>query len=122
MYGGYAHVYHRQNILRRWVGGDMASEETKVELQEVIEADFKEKTIRKITVSEDTKPSKFFRDAAKLAKENGVRSCMAMTVDANAHIDWAFLAVEDSDLALMALALESAREDIKRKLFKEDEE
>lgn len=99
----------------------MASEETKGELQEVIEADFKEKTVKRITVSEDTKPSKFFRDAAKLAKDAGVRSCMAMTIDANSHVDWAFQASVEGDLALMALALESAREDLKRKLFKEDE-
>jgi hypothetical protein len=100
----------------------MVSEETKGELQEVIETDFKEKTVRRITVSEDTKPSKFFRDAAKIAKDAGVRSCMAMTVDANSHIDWAFQVSTDADLALMALALESAREDLKRKFFKEDEE
>lgn len=101
----------------------MAGEETNETLQqEVIETDFKERTVRKITVSEDTKPAKFFRDAAKLSKDTGVRSVMALTVDSKDHVDWAFQISTDADIALICLALEYARDDLKAKLFKEEDE
>lgn len=124
MYGGYAHVYHWQNVLRRWVADYMAGEETKTEsdgIQEVIEADFKEKTVRRIIVSEDTAPAKFLRSYAKYAKENQVKSVMVLTIDENDHVDWAMEIVSDHHCALLALTLEDAREDIKAQLFQEED-
>ena len=102
----------------------MAGEETKTEpdgIQEVIEADFKTKTVRKITVTEDTKPAKFLRDCAKYARENKVKSVMVFMIDDSDHCDWIMELASDYHCALLALTLEDARDDVKAQLFGEEE-
>jgi translation elongation factor EF-G len=102
----------------------MVSEEIKVKsqgTQEVIEADFKEKTVRKITVTEDTAPAKFLRDCAKYAKENKIKSVMVLMIDESDHVDWIMELTSEYHAALLALTLEDAREDVKAQLFQEEE-
>lgn len=100
----------------------MAGEETEeVKGQAVIEADFAAKTVKKITISEDTKPAKFLRDCANWAKKNKVSSVMVLMVDENDHCDWITEISTDYHAALIALTLEDAKEDVKAILFQEDE-
>lgn len=90
-------------------------------INQVIETDFKEKTVRKITVTEDTKPSQLLRSCAKWAKENRVKSVMVLMIDEDDDCDWSMEVVSDLHCALMALILEDAKADIKAKLFNEEE-
>lgn len=98
----------------------MSSEDAPQETQQVVEADFKERRVRQITVSPDTKPSKFLRDAAKIAKDTGVKSVMVMTVTDDNHVDFMFELSSEHHMALMALTLDDAKEDLKRHIFKDE--
>jgi hypothetical protein len=117
--GGY--VYFRKNLLCRRVGSDMVETEAERETQEVIEADFKEKTVRKITVTPDTKPAKFLRDCAKYAKEAKATSVMVFLVTEDNHCDWIMEIQDDHHAALIALTLEDAREEVKAIVFGDEE-
>jgi len=112
------YVRHWQNLLQRWIGGNMAGEET----QEVIEADFQEKTVKKITVTEDTRPSKFLRDCAKIAKDQKIKSVMVCMVSEDNHCDWVFELGSEYHMALMALSIEYARDELKNYIFHEEED
>lgn len=94
-----------------------------MELQnEVIETDFKEKTVKKITVTPDTKPSKFLRDLAKIAKDSNVKSVMVMMVTESNHVDHQFELSSEHHMALMALAMDDAREDLKNYIFNHEQD
>lgn len=92
------------------------------ELQnEVIETDFKERAIKSITVSPDSKPAKFLRDCAKAAKENNVKSVMVMVVTEGNFVDYNFELFSEHHMALMALTMEDAKDQLKAHIFPEAE-
>lgn len=97
----------------------MSSEEPSQETQQVAEVDFKARQVRNITVTPDSKPAKFLRDAAKLAK-NGVKSVMVMTVTEDNHVDFMFELASEHHMALMALTLDDARDELKAYIFKDE--
>lgn len=100
----------------------MAETETeRPEKQEVIETDFKEKAVRKITITPDTAPAKFLRDCAKFAKENSVESVIVFMINENNHCDWISEIKDDWHAALVALTLEDVREEMKNLVFGDEE-
>jgi hypothetical protein len=99
----------------------MPSEEPSQETQQVAEVDFKARQVRNITVTPDSKPAKFLRDAATLAKK-GIKSVMVMTVSDEDHVDYKFELASEHHMALMALTLDDAKDDLKAYIFKEEGE
>ena len=99
----------------------MSSEEPSQETQQVAEVDFKSRQVRNITVTPDSKPAKFLRECAKLAK-TGVKSAMVITVTEDNHVDFLFEIASEHHMALMALTLDDARDELKAYIFKEEGE
>ena len=85
--------------------------------QEVIETDFKEKKISRVTISQDTKPAKFLRDMAKISKEEGVKSVMVLTINEENQVDWIFEGFDEHHACLAALVLDEIKDDLKTRIF-----
>jgi len=93
------------------------------EKTELIQVNFKNGTIvDKIQFDEDGGIPKAFRELAKFAKKNKVKSTVVLTIDEANHVDWIHIADSEHHLALAALCMDDIREEIKDRIFGLEEE
>ncbi len=93
------------------------------EQTEVVNVDFIKGTITdKIVYEAETGIPKFLRELAKYAKKHKVVSATVMMINEENHVDWMSVVEDEHHLALAALCLDDIKEELKSKLFGEDEE
>lgn len=64
---------------------------------------------------------KFLRDMAKFAKKDDIKSVVIMTINKDSHVDWVHIADSEHHLALAALCLDDIKDDLKARIFGEDD-
>jgi hypothetical protein len=90
---------------------------------QVITVNFKEGAIiDKVQFDGEGGIPKFLRDMAKFAKNTKVKSVVVLTINEEEHVDWVHIAENEHHLALAALCLDDIKEDLKAKIFRDDEE
>lgn len=62
---------------------------------------------------------RFIKDVAVLAKRCDIRSVFIMTVDSLDHVNWLDMFDSEHHAALIALAMDDAKDDIKSDIFNE---
>lgn len=65
---------------------------------------------------------KLFRELAKYAKKAKITSAVIMTIDEENSVEWMSVAGSEHHLALAALCLDDLKDDLKTKIFGEEEE
>lgn len=95
---------------------------TEIDKTSVINVNFNEgKIVSKIQSESDQGIPKFLREMAKLSKKNNVKSVIVLTIDGENHVDWAHIADSEHHLALAALCLDDIKDDLKNRIFSEEE-
>lgn len=90
---------------------------------QVITVNFKEGAIiDKVQFDGEGGIPKFLRDMAKFAKNTKVKSVVVLTINEEEHVDWVHIAENEHHLALAALCLDDIKEDLKAKIFRDDDE
>lgn len=90
---------------------------------QVITVNFKEGAIiDKVQFDGEGGIPKFLRDMAKFSKNTKVKSVVVLTINEEEHVDWVHIAENEHHLALAALCLDDIKEDLKAKIFRDDEE
>lgn len=93
------------------------------EKMSVITVNFKEgQIVDKVQFEGEGGIPKFLRDMAKFAQKDNVKSVIVMTIDGENHVDWVHVADSEHHLALAALCLDDIREDLKARIFGEEED
>ena len=88
----------------------------------VITVNFKEgEIVGKVQFDGEGGIPTFLRDLAKFAKKDKVKSVVVMTINEENHVDWVHVADSEHHLALAALCLDDIKEDLKTRIFGDDE-
>lgn len=88
----------------------------------VITVNFKDgQIIEKVQFEGEGGIPKFLRDMAKFAKKDNVKSVVIMTINDSNHVDWVHIADSEHHLALAALCLDDIKDDLKARIFGEDD-